>query len=253
MRWSLAVAVLAILALVVVFTRAKTPRVVTGDGFQVHPSVLSPSEVEAAKRMDNKSLKEHLMRHDRIREIVSSLGPGYEFQDYVFILKKSSIHTCHRDANGDMFNFGQKHPSYTMLVFLEGSDNCLEVSPGSRDGRAVDLDGASPFPCRPGDVFLFDANTVHAGAIGPDRLRVQMKVTHREDRGVLGYYENYNKVADHESTMPDAIKGFHQDLSCAFPFVADMTQEDVKKGSPSKVFSQVFYGNKDFYTLNDAF
>jgi len=103
------------------------------DGFQTHTQVLSPTEIASLREMDNKSVKAYIQSHPRVLEIIESLGPGYEFQDYVFILKKSSIHTCHRDANGDLFNEGQSHPSYTMLVFLEGSDNCLEVAPGSHD------------------------------------------------------------------------------------------------------------------------
>jgi hypothetical protein len=209
--------------------------------------------------MENRDVKEQLMRNPRILTIVESLGPGYQFQDYVFILKKSSIHTCHRDANGDLFNEGQTHPSYTMIVFLEGSDNCLEIAPGSHDGRKLNLEGTTGVPCQAGDLFLFDANLVHAGAIGPDRLRVQMKVTHEDDRKTIGYYENYNKVADHDNPLPDVVKGIHQRASCAFPFVADMVQDEVKQsytGEQSdgqRAYSQFFYGNKDFYKLNDAF
>jgi hypothetical protein len=227
------------------------------DGFQTHTQVLSPTEIASLREMDNKSVKAYIQSHPRVLEIIESLGPGYEFQDYVFILKKSSIHTCHRDANGDLFNEGQSHPSYTMLVFLEGSDNCLEVAPGSHDGRKVNLEGTSGVPCQAGDIFLFNANMVHAGAIGPDRLRVQMKVTHQDDRETIKYYENYNKVADHDNPLPEFIRGIHQKASCAFPFVADMVQDEVKDtgkvSDGKKMYSQLFYGNSDFYDLKDAF
>jgi len=259
MKW-----VTAILIVILIWVLARPPKRrgafdLLEDGFQVHRGVLSPSEVESLKRMSNKSVKDALMTHQGVLEVVKSLGPGYEFQDYVFILKKSSIHTCHRDANGDLFNKGQMNPSYTMIVFLEGSDNCLEVAPGSHDGRKLNPEGTVPVPCRAGDLFLFDANLVHAGAIGPDRLRVQMKVTHRDDRDTIWYYENYNKVADHDNPLPDAIKGIHQKASCAFPFVADMVQDEVKKSytgevsDQQKAYSQFFYGNQDFYDLKDAF
>lgn len=229
------------------------------DGFQTHQSILSPTEVESLRQMDNKSVKEYLQGHPRVLKVIESLGPGYQFQDYVFILKKSSIHTCHRDANGDLFNEGQMHPSYTMIVFLEGSDNCLEIAPGSHDGRKINPSGTSGIPCRAGDLFLFNANIVHAGAIGPDRLRVQMKVTHQDDRETIKYYENYNKVADHDNPLPEFVRGIHQKASCAFPFVADMVQDEVKESYTGKMsdgqkaYSQFFYGNQDFYKLNDAF
>ena len=227
--------------------------------FTVHKQVLSPSDVKELRSLDNRSVKERLQSHPRLVSILERLGPGYEFQDYVFILKKSSIHTCHRDANGDFFNKGQKHPSYTMIVFLEGSDNCLEYVPGSEDGRAVNLAGTKPVPCQAGDAFLFDANVVHAGAIGPDRLRVQLKVTHRDDRELISYYEEYNKVADHDNPLPDFLKHIHQSASCAVPFVSDLVQDEVKQSytgevsSGQKAYSQFFYGDGDFYKLKDAF
>ena len=257
--WLLITVIIVVVVTLWVFTQHQDNFTLEKDGFEVHKSVLSPSEVETLKHVDNKTIKEQLMNNPRIKSVIESLGPGYEFQDYVFILKKSSIHTCHRDANGDLFNEGQQNPSYTIIVFLEGSDNCLEVAPGSQLGQKLNLQGTTPVPCRAGDMFLFDANLVHAGAIGPDRLRVQMKVTHRDDREKIWYYENYNKVADHENPLPDVIKGIHQKASCAFPFVADMVQDEVKKsytGEQSdgqKAYSQLFYGNQDFYKLNDAF
>jgi len=123
----------------------------------------------------------------------------------------------------------------------------------------VNLEGTSGVPCQAGDIFLFNANMVHAGAIGPDRLRVQMKVTHQDDRETIKYYENYNKVADHDNPLPEFIRGIHQKASCAFPFVADMVQDEVKQSytgrvsDGQRVYSQLFYGNQDFYNLKDAF
>lgn len=232
------------------------PLTLAEDGVQMF-SVLNQSEVATLRNLDNKALKETLQTNPVILQVLAeALGPGYVFQDYVFILKKSSIHTCHRDANGDLFNEGQKHPSYTVIVFLEGSDKCLGVVPGSQDGRKINLDGLTDVPCHAGDMILFDANVVHAGSIGPDRLRVQMKVTHEEDRKTIGYYENYNKVAQRDNPVPDILKGFQQGLSCAAPFVADMFQDDVKdkeKVSDHKLYNKFFYGSEDFYELPDAF
>lgn len=49
----------------------------------------------------------------------------YVLHDYIWIIKKSSVHTCHRDNNGDFFNAGQKYPSYTILIYLEDMEKCL--------------------------------------------------------------------------------------------------------------------------------
>jgi ectoine hydroxylase-related dioxygenase (phytanoyl-CoA dioxygenase family) len=45
--------------------------------------------------------------------------------------------------------------------------------------------------CKSGDIILFNANLIHVGTINDidDNLRIQMKVTHRDDRDILNYYE----------------------------------------------------------------
>ena len=60
------------------------------------------------------------MNNKKINKLIKKYTNNeYIFQDYVFIIKRSSIHTCHRDSNGDFFNADQKYPSYTILFFLE--------------------------------------------------------------------------------------------------------------------------------------
>ena len=253
---------LILVALLVVFLLRKPvgPLSLQTSGVQMF-HVLNPVEVETLRNLDNKTLKETLQTNPRILQVIAeNVGPGYVFQDYVFIFKKSSIHTCHRDANGDLFNKGQRHPSYTVIVFLEGSDtSCLEVVPGSHDGRPLNFGGTTGVPCQAGDMILFDANVVHAGVIGPDRLRVQMKVTHEEDRETIGYYENYNKVSQRDNIVPELFKGLQQGFTCATPFLADMFQDEVKQSytdkvsEHQKVYSKLFYGSEDFYKLPDAF
>ena len=74
------------------------------------------------------NVKSYLHKHDKIQKIINDYTDEfYQFQDYIWIIKKSSVHTCHRDNNGDFFNKGQKYPSYTMLIYLEDMDNSLDV------------------------------------------------------------------------------------------------------------------------------
>jgi hypothetical protein len=214
-------------------------------GFSIHRGVMNQSEIDSIKVLaaeGSNDIIKQMVQNSRIE-----LESGYEFQDYIFVIKKSSIHTCHRDANGDMFNEGQQHPSYTMLLFIDGGS--LNVVPGSQNGRLVNLEGIDQIWFNPGDLILFDANLVHAGSIGPDNLRIQMKITHRDDRDVLSYYEKYNKTASKDSMLPEPLKHIQQKLSCSVPAIADLTQGYVKSGKNSKLFSQIFYGNENFYEL----
>jgi len=210
----------------------------------VYRNVLSPSDLEIIKGSDEKVIKQMITDDPRFKGL---MDPGYEFQDYIFVIKKSSIHTCHRDANGDMFNEGQIHPSYTMLLYVEGGS--LNVVPGSQDGRAFNFDGTDQVFFNPGDVIVFDANMVHAGSIGPDNLRIQMKITHHDDRDTLDYYEQYTKIASRDNKLSEPLKMIHQRLSCAVPGISDLTQEQVKRGTNSKLFSRFFYGDENFYEL----
>lgn len=229
-------------------------------------NVLSPSQIdmltESCIDNDNKMVKEYIQQCPTILDAIHrTLGPEYVFQDYVFIIKKSSIHTCHRDGNSDMFNEGQKHPSYTIIVYLEDIEGgCLGIVPGSHDGRSLNLTGGlSSVVCHKGDMILFNASLVHAGTLGPksDNLRIQLKVTHRDDLEAIHFYQKYNKVADRDNTLPMSLKKFHQQMSCLAPFVADMSQNEVKDtehvSTSKKIFSKIVYGDSNFYDLNDAF
>jgi hypothetical protein len=229
-------------------------------------NVLTPSQIEMLMQScidnDNKTVKDYIQQCPTILDAIhKTLGPDYVFQDYVFVIKKSSIHTCHRDGNSDMFNEKQTHPSYTMIVYLEDIEGgCLGIVPGSHDGRSLNLiGGLSSVVCRKGDMVLFNASLVHAGTLGPksDNVRIQLKVTHRDDLEAINFYQQYNKVANRDNTLPFSIKKFHQQMSCLAPVVADMTQSEVQDtenvSASKKIFSKIVYGDSNFYDLNDAF
>ena len=244
------------------------------DGVCKIKNVLSPSEIELIKTKCNKGdykyVKEYLIQ--RLTDtVVGITGDGYMFQDYVWIIKKSSVHTCHRDNNGDFFNKGQKHPSYTLLVYLEDMKKCLGVIPRSHKirnsyGLNVTYDPIENIVCKPGDMILFNANLIHVGTLveKDDNLRIQMKVSHGDDLETLSYYQNFNKVLDTDTTVPKIIRHVQMAASCAAPFVSDLTQNINKSSargtvegahvSPvQKLFSYMFYGNANFYDLPNAF
>jgi hypothetical protein len=246
------------------------------DGVVIIPTVLQPYEIDELKqkciRGNYKEMKTFLINHPTLKtECFKKTGNGYIFQDYFYIIKKSMIHTCHRDNNGHFFNTGQKHPSYTALIYLEPMKKCLGVIPKSHlKKNAFDFnitDQVINLPCQPGDVILFNANIIHVGSMNEtdDNLRCQMKITHRDDIDVLGYYQNFNKVLNQENTLPGFIRHIQKRGSCALPILSNLTQNEgirsvrgnengsMKIGIFQKTFSYLFYGNKDFYDLPNAF
>jgi len=243
------------------------------DGVCKIENVLSPSEICRLKQKcndgDYKYIKEYLIQK-LTPTITSVVGKGYIFQDYVWVIKKSTVHTCHRDNNGDFFNEGQKYPSYTLLVYLEDMKKCLGVVPESHKVKGSYgfnlFDPIENIICKPGDMILFNANLIHVGTLVDknDNIRIQMKVSHEDDIETLSYYENFNKVLEKDSNIPKPIRQIQMAASCAVPFISDMTQdinkdsargtvEGAKIGTAQKLFSYMFYGNSTFYDLPNAF
>ena len=179
------------------------------------------------------------------------------------------MHTCHRDNNGDFFNEGQRHPSYTMLVYIEDVDKCLGVIPTShKDVNSFNYNLGDPvihLPCEKGDAILFNANLIHVGAINKtDNLRIQLKVSHKDDIDKLNYYQNFNKILNEDNTVPEFITRIQKKASCIFPILSNMTQSEnirtargsingAQIGWTQQLFSYFFYGKSDFYDLPNAF
>lgn len=241
------------------------------DGVQIYKSIISEETRKKwetlSKTKNYKQLKSEMQQHPRMRDIVQSLGKDYDFQDYVLVIEKSAVHTCHRDYNGTFSNPNQKHKSYTIIVYLETMEKCLGVIPGSQESKysnALNLkNNVRDLLCSERDAILFDANLIHVGTINnrDDNLRVQMKITHRDDLEALSYYEKYNRVLNKDNTNPHVVRKLQRQISCTFPYLADATQMEGIKSSregaePSlgqKLFSYVFYGRSDFYELPNAF
>lgn len=242
------------------------------DGCCIIKKVLSSEEVELLKQectnVNYKSTKEYLMNHSILNKIISEKMPqGYQFQDYILVIQKSAVHTCHRDNNGDFFNSGQKHPSYTAIFYLEDMEKCLGVIPTSHQNRnSFNFNVSNRVEnllCKKGDMILFNSNLIHVGTTNTqkDHLRIQMKITHKDDLEVLSYYQNYNKVLNQDNTLPESVIRFQKNISCMFPYISNITQKEVVKttkdsykiGYFQRIFSYLFYGNSTFYDLPNAF
>lgn len=244
-------------------------------GFCIYNGALSPSEADKLKNEcvagNYKEVKNALLSHQGLNEIIenATYSTDYQFQDYIWIIQKSAVHTCHRDNNGDFFNKGQRHPSYTMLVYLEDMERCLSIIPTShinKNSYFFNFNGSlKNILCKKGDVIVFNANLIHVGTLNEkeDNIRVQLKITHKDDISKIGYYEDFNKVLNQDNTNPLYLRKFQRNLSCTFPGLSNLTQSEnirTARGSDNgtdvgyiqQIFSYLFYGNKDFYDLPNA-
>jgi len=228
-----------------------------------------------------KKIKDTLLNNQELIALKNATtNDQYVFQDYIWIIEKSSVHTCHRDNNGDFFNENQKHPSYTALVYLEDMGKCLGVMTESHKdlyANSVNFtDTVKNILCNKGDVIIFNANLIHVGTINTskdsknnwntkdDNLRIQLKITHKDDIQNIMYYEDFNKVLNQDNTLPLSLRLAQKRLSCMFPILSNLTQQEnirtargsdngIEVGIPQQIFSYFFYGNKDFYNLPNAF
>jgi GH35 family endo-1,4-beta-xylanase len=95
-----------------------------------------------------------------------------------------------------------------------------------------------------------------------DNLRLQFKITHKEDMNAIDYYNNYNKVLNEDNQYPEFVTKMQKNISCMVPFLSDYTQPGIRESAANKnmnqnnyieqIFSSLFYGNKDFYNLPDV-
>jgi hypothetical protein len=245
------------------------------DGYCVGSQLFTKNELSymhtCMRHHQYKDLQASIQSQQRLTHFMkTNLGQHYVLQDYIWVIEKSHVNTCHRDNNGDFFNSKQKYPSYTMILFLEDMDKCLSVYAGSHKSKwSHCVNFTTPLQniiCNKGDMIIFNANLIHVGALNTksDNARIQMKITHKEDIGTLNYYQDFHKVANKESHVPKPIQKIQRSLSCTFPIVSDITQNtniETSRGSDNgvsiplhqKLFSFIFYGNSDFYDLPNAF
>lgn len=239
-------------------------------GFYIYKNILSLEEIENIKtQIENnkyKEVKDYLFNTSKLQFIVKNTN--YIFQDYIWIIKRSSIHTCHRDNNGDFFNKNQKYPSYTSLIYLENMDKCLGVIPYShklenKNKYNINLTNqVKNIICNKGDMIIFNANLIHVGIINPnkeDNLRIQLKISHKDDLKILNYFQNYNKILNKKNNLPYEVRHIQKNISCMFPFISDLTHDEIVKGIKGqtgylqKLFSYFYYGDSKFYDLPNAY
>jgi len=232
-------------------------------GFVVIKSIFNNDDINIIYNYWNEKnyfkLKEYVNNHDNIKLNIFDKMPGYIFQDYIFLIEKSKINTCHRDGNAIAYNIKQKHPSYTIIFYIDYMEYNLDVIPCSHKNTTMDLyvtDTTKSIQCNKGDAILFDAGIVHSGSFNKNKnnKRIQMKITHKDDIESLNFYEKYNKILDKDINKSEYISRFEKYFSCQFPFISDVVNSEIKSDNQSyikKLYSKIFYNNENFYKLPD--
>lgn len=228
-------------------------------GSVILSNFITKDDIEKIKRLIHNNevikVKKYVIESPTLKEKINTLlGNDYAFHDYIFLIKKSQFHSCHRDYNGDFFNEGQRFPSYTMIIYLEDMSKCLDVidkshkHKGEYDFNITDY--TQSLNCKPGDAILFNANLVHSGSLNEkeNHMRIQLKISNKVDLDVLKFYSNYNKVLNIENNTPAIIKNMQKHVSCQLPAISaylkeydnNYNKEDVTNTKGSSIFSSLF-------------
>jgi hypothetical protein len=124
------------------------------------------------------------------QDVLHLLPEGYEFIDYVYKIHDGALSTFHRDVTSSKTIYKTKYPVYTLILYkYEGE--LLSVCPGSHDSypfvwsQIVNIEG------KPGTVFLFDCDLLHAGCTNycKERHVIQYKLCHYEDKHTLSHLQ----------------------------------------------------------------
>jgi hypothetical protein len=236
------------------------------DGYVIKHNIISGEDLNQIKNLWDKSeYKEidNIIKNDTgIKNFVNLhiKSKDYKFMDYIMFLENSVVHTCHRDNNSHYFN--NIKPSYTIILYIDDMQNCLDVIPKSHKHRHgfYLYDKTNTFLCKSGSIILFDSSLIHCGSIDSNNhnRRIQLKISHKDDFRNLSFYENYHKIINKQNTNSEISKRIQKKISCTFPIVSDITQGSDKNYisgniSPiAKIFSSLFYSDPNYYKLQNA-
>ena len=192
---------------------------IESNGFQII-NALTPDEVNTIKTLDNNQVHDFIKSSNVHNTVTNIIGPDYKLMDYTWIIEKASVHTCHRDSNGDIFN-DLSHPSYTLIIYIDEMDRSIDVVDGShKNFQPIFLtDPSKSIKCNPGEAILFNSNLLHAGSDNtkPNNLRIQMKFAHVDDIQKFTKITNVHKVMNKKFITPRFIRKLQKHITCQCP------------------------------------
>jgi hypothetical protein len=132
--------------------------------------------------------------------VLDRLPPGYEFLNYEYTIRGTSLSTWHRDVTSGQTYHNTVHPTYTVIRY-EYDGDFLTVIPMSHSTYPFSIGRTQMINGTAGTTVLFNADLLHAGApnrVGAARLARQYKVVHHDDRPLLAHLEGIAACKDGE-------------------------------------------------------
>lgn len=205
-------------------------------GIEIIKNLLNKNDVNIIKNLiDNNQdmeVKYNLLNNTNIKNfILNKFGPDYELHDYISILKKDQLNACHRDYNTILYNKNQKYISYTLIIYFENIEKCLDIIPETHNSLYANILNITDFTtsiknCMSGDALLFNSGLIHSGSLNKKKnnLRIQLKISHKYDKqNSLNFYEQYYKKLNKENKNEKWINQLQKHITCSFPLLDILT------------------------------
>jgi len=229
------------------------------NGVIVIKNILNDDDIKFLLNNDIKNNYDYITNNKNIRNKINNiLNEHYEFHKYLFYIKKSKFHTCHRDGNAKYYHNNIKYPSYTIIFYLSNINKCLDVILNSHNNfnKIYITDTTTSILCNKGDALIFDASIIHSGSFNKydEYPRIQMKLTHKDDFGIINFYNNYYKTLDKNNKVNCNIKMIQKHISCQLPFMNDLFYNEInndivnkEKTFFEKLYWTIFYGDNKYF------
>jgi hypothetical protein len=185
-------------------------------------------------------------------DVLNKLPKDYEFIDYSYIIKNTSLSHFHRDVTSSQTIYKSKYPIYTLIVY-KSNGTLLSVCPGSHltypfvNSRIVNIEGTS------GTAILFNCDILHSGCKNLCKKKeiIQYKMCHKSDLHLLKHLigKHVKKEEKCSISIMDTITKklsyyFQLPINTIFvPFMIERKNDNTFIGQIQKYLPISFYNN----------
>jgi hypothetical protein len=185
-------------------------------------------------------------------DILNNLPEGYEFIDYSYTIKNTSLFTFHRDVTSSKYLYDTTYPIYTSIIYKYDGD-LLSLCPASHstypfvNSQILNISG------KKGTAFLFDSDILHCGCqnncIRPEIT--QYKICHKDDLYLLHHLigihtekEDSCNISFYNSILRKLSYYFEIPINvCFYPLMTNKQNENTIIGKIQTYLPINFYNN----------
>ena len=116
-------------------------------------------------------------------DILQKLPKDYEFIDYSYTIKNTSLSYFHRDVTSSQIIYKSIHPIYTAIIYKNDGE-LLSICPGSHSTYPFVISPIINIHGKSGTAILFNCDLLHAGCKNLCKKReiIQYKICHKKKK-----------------------------------------------------------------------